>query len=144
MSPASKTMAWLIPTLGCAVAFGVWGIFGKLALRSLTWGDMLVATAVVYLVLAVILVAAGKAGIHPGADLGWALAAGLSGAVALVLFYLAVETGHDIATIVAISGSYPALTVILAAIVFGDPITLTKLAGVGLVVSGIVVLSLKG
>jgi transporter family protein len=137
-------MAWLLPTLGSAIAFGVWGIFGKLALRSLSWGDVLVATAVVYALTAAVLAATGRAGIHLGGDFGWALATGVCGAVALVCFYVAVGSGYDVGTIVAISGSYPAITVVLAAVFLGDALTMSKVVGVVLVLGGLVLLSING
>jgi uncharacterized membrane protein len=137
-------MAWLLPTFGYVIALGVWGIAAKLALRTLSWGDVLAATALVYAVVAGALATTGRAGFHSGRDLWWALGAGLCGAVALVCFYAALDSGRDVGTIVGISAAYPTVTVLLAALFLGDAITLTKLAGVALVIGGIVLLSVKG
>jgi bacterial/archaeal transporter family protein len=143
VSLRAKTMSWLPLTFGAVLAFGVWGVASKLALRSLSWGSVLGCTACVYLIATVILASSGKVGIHIGRDLGWAIVAGACGAIALVCFYGAISAGGDVSTVAAISAVYPAVTFILAVLFLGDSLTLTKAAGIALVVGGVVLLSVK-
>jgi bacterial/archaeal transporter family protein len=137
-------MAWLLPTLGYIFALGVWGIASKLALRTLSWEDVMVATALVYALAALLLMSTGRGGIHLDRDFGWALGAGLCGVIAVFCFYAALGSGRDVSTIVGVSAAYPAVTLILAALFLDDGITLAKVAGVSLVIGGVVLLSLKG
>jgi uncharacterized membrane protein len=136
-------MSWLPLTFGAVLAFGVWGVAGALALRSLSWASVLGCTALVYVVTTAILASSGKVGIHIGRDLGWAIVAGACGAIALMCFYGAIGAGGNVSTVAAISAVYPAVTFILAVLFLGDTFTLTKVAGVALVVGGVVLLSVK-
>lgn len=133
-------MAWLIPTLGYVVVLGVWGVAGKLALRSLSWGDALVVTAVVYGLAAIVLLVIGRAGVRFESNTWWALLAAVCVVSALVCFYLALESG-EASKVVPISAAYPALTLVLAAIFLGEDISLIKVGGLALVVGGVVLLS---
>jgi bacterial/archaeal transporter family protein len=133
-------MAWLIPTLGCAVALGVWGVAGKLALRSLAWGDLLLINAVIYALAAIVLLAIGRAGVHLESNSWWALLAAVSTVSALVLFYLALEAG-EATKVVPITAAYPAVTLVLAAILLAENVSLVKVGGMALVVVGVIVLS---
>lgn len=136
-------MSWFPLTLGSLFAFGVWGIASNLALRSLSWASVLGCTAFVYLIATVILASSGKVGIHLGRDLGWAIVAGACGAIALICFFGAISAGGDVSTVAAISAVYPAVTFIIAVLFLGESFTVTRVAGVALVVSGVVLLSLK-
>lgn len=133
-------MAWLIPTIGCAVALGVWGVAGKLALRSLAWGDLLVINAAIYLIAAIVLLALGRAGVHLESNSWWALLAAFSTVGALVLFYLALE-GAEVSKVVPITAAYPAVTLVLSAIFLAEDVSLVKVGGMVLVVGGVIVLS---
>ena len=133
-------MAWLIPTIGYVVALGVWGVAGKLALRSLSWGDVLVVTAVVYGLTAIVLLALGRAGVRFEANTWWALVAAVCVVSALVFFYLALESG-EASKVVPISAAYPAVTLVLSAIFLAEDVSLIKVGGLALVIGGVVLLS---
>lgn len=133
-------MAWLIPTLGYVVALGVWGIAGKLALRTLSWGDVLVVTAAVYAVTAIVLLVIGRAGVRIESNTWWALLAAVCVVSALVFFYLALE-GGEASKVVPVSAAYPAVTLVLSAIFLSENISLTKIGGLLLVIGGVIVLS---
>jgi transporter family protein len=133
-------MAWLIPTIGYVVALGVWGVAGKLALRSLSWGDVLVVTAVVYGLTAIVLLALGRGGVRFEANTWWALVAAVCVVSALIFFYLALESG-EASKVVPISAAYPAVTLVLSAIFLAESISLVKVGGLVLVIGGVVLLS---
>ncbi len=134
------TLAWLIPTLGYVVALGVWGIAGKLALRTLSWGDVLVVTAVVYSLTAIVLLAIGRAGVQIESNTWWALVAAVCVVSALVFFYLALE-GGEASKVVPVSAAYPAVTLVLSAIFLSENISPAKVGGLLLVIGGVIVLS---
>jgi bacterial/archaeal transporter family protein len=133
-------MAWLIPTLGYVVALGVWGVAGKLALRSLSWGDVLVWTAVVYGLTAIVLLLIGRAGVQLESNTWWALLAAVCVVSALICFYLALESG-EASKVVPISAAYPAVTLVLSAIFLAEDVSLLKVGGLVLVIGGVVLLS---
>lgn len=122
------------------VALGVWGVAGKLALRSLSWGDVLVVTAVVYGLTAIVLLALGRAGVRFEANTWWALVAAVCVVSALVFFYLALESG-EASKVVPISAAYPAVTLVLSAIFLAEDVSLIKVGGLALVIGGVVLLS---
>lgn len=68
----------------------------------------------------------------------------LLGAVVAVLlaqaFYFKALQGGNIGQIVPIVGAYPLVSTILASVFLGEPLTLTRGLGVGLVVVGIILL----
>jgi len=130
----------MIPTIGYVVALGVWGVAGKLALRSLSWGDVLVVTAVVYGLTAIVLLALGRGGVRFEANTWWALVAAVCVVSALVFFYLALESG-EASKVVPISAAYPAVTLVLSAIFLAEDVSLIKVGGLALVIGGVVLLS---
>lgn len=60
----------------------------------------------------------------------------LASFVAQILFYTSLK-GGDISRVVPISGSYPMISFLLGVMLFGEPVTMGKLAGVGFVILGI-------
>lgn len=84
-------------------------------MRALSWGDVLVVTAAVYSLTAIVLVAIGRAGAHLESNTWWALLAAVCVVSALILFYLALE-GAEASKVVPVSAAYPAVTLVLSAI----------------------------
>ncbi len=134
-------MTWLPLTLGYVLALGIVGVTSKLALRSLVWQDLLLLTAIVYGLTAAALVAAGRAGLHWQLDSAWALVSAICVVSALIFLYTALGTG-EASKVVPVSAAYPAVTVVLSALVLAEEVTLVKLAGMALVIGGVVALSL--
>jgi len=138
-----NTMAWLIPTLGYVAVLGIWGLTGKLALRTLSWQDVLLITAVAYAVVAVGLVALGQASFHTGdTNNWWAIASAACVISALIFIYIALGTG-EVSKVIPISAAYPAVAMLLAAIFLSEGLTPGKVAGALVVVGGVVLLSVS-
>jgi transporter family protein len=134
------TLRWLVPTLAYIVVAGALGVTSKLALRSLVWQDLILWVAVGYVSLAVIFVVRGVARPFGGPATPWAaLAAGLaiSGVIAL---YLALGSG-DASKVVPVSAAYPAVTLLLSALMLGERLSAARIGGMVLVVAGVVVLT---
>ncbi len=72
---------------------------------------------------------------------GWILALGgfLASFVGQIAFYNALKTG-EVSRVVAVAGAYPLLTFLLGITLFGESISLTKMAGVLCIVAGVWIL----
>jgi uncharacterized membrane protein len=133
-------MAWLAPTLYYVLSVGALGVTGKLALRHLHWPDLILWSGLGYVVVASFLLITGHTSIRVTAGSWWAM---LSAALAISgLIALYVALGHGDATKVsAISAAYPAVTLLLAAATLSEALTVARVAGVALVVVGVIVLT---
>jgi transporter family protein len=132
---------WLIPTLGYVVVVGALGVTSKLALRSVSWQAAIAATTAVYVVATIVFAALGQIKLgSSGIDLFWAFASGALAVCSLILLYLALGTG-EASKVVPISGAYPAVTLVLAALFLSEALTFGRAAGALLVIGGVVVLT---
>ena len=138
--PPTGMSAWLLPTLGYVVLVGSLGVFGKLALRGLSWQELLIWTAAAYAATALALLAFGGAGLRFEAHTWWAIAAAVCTVGSLILFYLALGNG-EASTVIPISAAYPAVTLILAALMLSEHVSLFKVGGMLLVIGGVIVLT---
>jgi len=128
-------VGWSVVALVC---WGVWAVLNKLALRSLDWGHLLVASWLIYTGAVVVLLAAR---VDPRAlvsrDGLIAVAAALTSLVAVTSFYLALRSG-PVATVTPLSSLYPAVTAVLAVLVLRESPSPVQWAGVALaIVAGI-------
>jgi transporter family protein len=132
---------WIIPTLYYVVAVGALGIFGKVALRTLQWPDMLLWTGVGYIAVAGILLALGKTRVAFVPGTFWAILAGATAISSLIALYLALGRGQ-VGTVSAVTAGYPVVTLVLAAVFLAEKLTLARGLGAALVVVGVAMLSL--
>ncbi len=135
-------MGWLLPTLGYILAVGALGVTGKLALRTLSWPDLILWTGVGYIVVATVLLAMGRTEVRLAEGWGWAALSGALAITGLVMLYLALGTGKA-STVAAVTAAYPVVTLLLAAAFLSEAVTVGRAVGVGLVVVGVVVLTLS-
>ena len=135
-------MSWLLPTLGYILAVGALGVTGKLALRTLSWPDLILWTGVGYIVVATVLLALGRTEVRLAEGSGWAAVSGALAITGLVMLYLALGTGKA-STVAAVTAAYPVVTLLLAAAFLSEAVTVGRAVGVGLVVVGVVVLTLS-
>lgn len=135
-------MPWIVPTLYYVVAVGALGIFGKVALRTLHWPDLLLWTGVGYVAVAGLLLALGKTRVAFVPGTFWAILAGATAISSLIALYLALGRGQ-VGTVSAISAAYPVVSLVLAAIFLAEDLTVARGLGAALVVGGVVVLSLS-
>jgi bacterial/archaeal transporter family protein len=131
---------WLAPALGYLVAVGALGITTKLALRTLSWQELLPWAAMAYLVAAVGMLAAEQTRVTAGPGTFWAIASGVLAVGGLVLLYSALSSG-DASKVVPVTAAYPAMTLVLSALVLSEPVSPGRIIGVLLVVGGVVVLT---
>ena len=140
--PLGVTASWLLPSLAYVVILGALGVTSKLAMRSLEWHDLLLWTAVAYGVFAVVMLLLGEASFRIDGNFGWAAISALIVPAALVLLYIAAGEG-EAGKVFTVTAAYPAVTVILAAILLSHPITADKRCRLLLDLDGIVLISVS-
>jgi bacterial/archaeal transporter family protein len=134
-------MSWFVPALGYVLALGALGVTSKLALKTLTWEDLLPWTLLAYGVAVAVLMAFGQAGWKWQSGTGWAVASAILAVAALILLYVALGRG-DASKVVPVTAAYPAATVVLSAVFLGENISLVRVLGLLMVIVGVVVLTL--
>jgi transporter family protein len=65
-----------------------------------------------------------------------AISALLGGIIGLVTYFHALKIG-DAAVVVSVTASYPLVTVLLATLVLGEPLSLSRVVGIALIASGV-------
>jgi bacterial/archaeal transporter family protein len=131
--------AWLLPTLGYVVTVGLLGVTSKLALRDMSWQELMLWLPIAYAAYAIGLAAIGTR-FPTGSGWGWAAASSACGGTALVLLSVALAKG-EASRVVPISSVYPLVTVVASVAFLSERFTLTRGVGTALVVLGVVLLS---
>lgn len=134
------TGSWLLPTLIYVFAIGALGVVGKRALATLAWPVLIVWMGVGYAITVTVLAAAGQVHLAFTGDTWWAIASATLAIGGLVLLYVALGTG-EASKVVPVSSAYPAVTLILSAIVLSEQLTVAGVVGVVLVIGGVVVVT---
>lgn len=133
-------MIWLLPTIVYVLAVGALGVTSKLALRTLQWPELILWTGAGYIIVAAILLATGRTSLRIAGGTGWAVASGALAIGGLIMLYVALGRG-DAGKVIAISAGYPAVTLVLAAVFLSESLSVTRVVGVGLVIGGVVLLT---
>jgi transporter family protein len=134
-------VSWLAPSIGYVFVVAAMGILSKLALRTLTWQELLTWAMVAYVVAVAAMLATGTSHFAGGTGGAWALGAGVCAVGGLALLNIALSHG-EASRVIPVSAAYPAATLVLSAIFLSDQITLARVSGMALVVVGVIVLSL--
>lgn len=133
-------MGWVLPIMWYVVALGAVGVTTKLALRTLSWQDLILWVGVGYVLVAGILLALGQAKWRFVGDTSWALVT--TGLVISSLIALYIALGNaEASKVIPVSAAYPAVTLFLSALVLSERVSVARVAGAGLVVVGVVVLT---
>jgi uncharacterized membrane protein len=131
---------WILPTIAYIVILGTGGVTAKLALRTISWEQLVLWVPVAYIVFSVLLVAFKGARFPLGVGGGWAAATAFAASSALILFFYALTKGPA-SQVTPATSAYPVVTVIGSALFLGEKITLVRGVGTALVVLGVVLLS---
>jgi bacterial/archaeal transporter family protein len=132
--------SWILPAALYVLLLAATGITSKLALRTVSWEQMVLWVPIAYAVFAAGLVATRGTRLPLGAGGGWAALTAVFAAAALGLFFLALSKG-DASQVVPATSAYPALTLFGAAIFLSETITLPRILGTALVIGGVVLIS---
>ena len=131
---------WIAPTLGYIVLLGAAGVTAKLALRTISWQQLVLWVPLLYIAYAVGFVVIGGTRFPLGVGGAWAAATAFGASTALVLFFYALTKGPA-SQVTPASSAYPIVTVIGSALFLSEKITLIRGVGTALVVAGVVLLS---
>lgn len=123
--------SWIPPALATFVFWGVWALLPKLAIRYIDPRSAIIYQAIGVATVAFIL--AASLAFKPAWDWRGASLAALTGMLGFTgaIFYLFALTRGPVGLIAVSTALYPGLTVLLAWLFLGEPVTLRQ--GVGLV-----------
>jgi transporter family protein len=136
------TARWLVPTAIYVLTVGAIGVTGQLALRTLRWQDLLVWTAIGYVLVAAVIVIQGQADLGLSRANGWAALSAAMAIAGLIAFYVAVGHG-EVSKVVPITATYPAVTLVLSALFLSESVTLLRWVGTALVIGGVALISIS-
>jgi uncharacterized membrane protein len=131
---------WLPPTIAYILILGAGGVTAKLALRTISWQQLVLWVPVAYIVFSALLVIFKGARLPLGVGAGWAAVTGFAAAAALILFLYAL-TKAPASQVTPATSAYPVVTVIGSALFLSEKITLMRGLGTALVIAGVVLLS---
>ena len=131
---------WILPALAYVVLLGAGGVTAKLALRTISWQQLVLWVPIAYLVVSAGLLLLGGTRFPLGAGGAWAAATAVCASSALVLFFYALTKGPA-SQVTPATSAYPVITVIGSALFLAEKITLVRGIGTALVVLGVVLLS---
>lgn len=135
---------WLVYALMTAFLWGLWGFFSKLAARSLSVPDILLAWAIGQLLLLTVYLVPFLKEMHfrwTSIDFIYAFLSGLVMIAGILLFYRSLSIG-ELTPIVLITASYPLITLFLSVILLKEPVSFLKIVGAFLAVTGICLISI--
>jgi transporter family protein len=137
----SRLMAgWVMPTLGYVLVLGAAGVTAKLALRTITWEQLVLWVPLAYAAFSIAFVVFKGATFPLGVGGAWAAVTALAASSALILFFYALTKGSA-SQVTPVSSAYPVITLIGSALFLSEKITLVRGAGTALIVAGVVLLS---
>jgi transporter family protein len=131
---------WALPALGYVLILGAGGVTAKLALRTISWEQLVLWVPIAYAVFSLLLVAFRGATFPLGVGGAWAAATAFAASSALILFFYALTKG-EASQVTPVTSAYPVVTVVGAALFLSEKITLVRGIGTALVVAGVVLLS---
>ena len=130
---------WLPPTIAYILILGAGGVTAKLALRTITWEQLVLWVPVAYIVFSAFLLIKGTT-FPLGVGGGWAAATAFAASSALILFFYALTKGPA-SQVTPATSIYPVVTVIGSVLFLAEKFTVARGVGTGLVVAGVVLLS---
>jgi len=132
--------AWVPPTIAYILVLGAGGVTAKLALRTISWEQLVLWVPVAYIVFSAVLLIFRGARFPLGVGGGWAAATAFAASSALILFFYALTKGPA-SQVTPATSAYPIVTVIGSAAFLSEKLTLVRGLGTALVVAGVVLLS---
>jgi uncharacterized membrane protein len=131
---------WIPPTIAYIVILGAGGVTAKLALRTVTWEQMVLWLPIAYVLFSVIFVIFRGTTFPVGVGGAWAAVTALAASSALILFFYALTKGPA-SQVTPATSAYPIVTVVGSAWFLSEQITLVRGLGTALVVAGVILVS---
>lgn len=133
-------LLWSLPTI---LGWGLYGVFAKLGtarigLQAILWYQVaMLITIVVFLVATRNIV---PLNLDP-AGVAFGVATGVANFIAVVALFSSLERGFPVNIVYPLTALYPLVTVLVAMLFLGEPMTVLRAAGVILAVVAIALLS---
>lgn len=136
--------SWLPWGLLALLTWGLWGLFPKLAVQSMSPESAILYEAIGAALAGVTIAALTATRLE--FDASGAIYAGLTGATAILggWFYLCAAARADITSVVILTAMYPALTVLFAWIFIKEPVGARHLLALALALSATLVVAWEG
>lgn len=136
--------SWLSSALMTMLLWGLWGFFGKLAARTVAPQNATFLSVIGWAVSLPFLYLFFRR--YQTMDWGdpnyyYAFLTGVLGSLGGLFYYFALARG-EASRVVAVTATYPLVTVILAAVILHEPLTWPRLLGLALALGGIYFLSI--
>jgi len=131
---------WILPVIAYIVLLGAGGVTAKLALRTISWQQLVLWVPIAYVVVSAGLMVLGGTRFPLGGGGAWAAATAVCVSFALVLFFYALTKGPA-SQVAPATSAYPIVTVIGSAVFLAEKLTLVRGIGTALVVLGVVLIS---
>src|SRR5256885_16917790 len=116
---------WILPALAYVVLLGAGGVTAKLALRTITWQQLVLWVPIAYIVVSAGLVLLGGTRFPLGGGGAWAAATAVCASAALVLFFYALTKG-PVSQVTPATSAYPIWTVIGSGLFLWRTLTLAR------------------
>lgn len=125
--------AWLVPTIGALLCWGLWGFIPKLTTRYLDSKSAIVFEVVGAIVLGIVMLSSlhFRPDTHPK-GVALAITTGMLGFLGAFCFLNALTKG-PVTLVATISAFYPVISIALAMVVFQETVTLRQ--GIGIVLA---------
>jgi transporter family protein len=123
--------------------WGIWGLFGKLATRTVTSKNLILLGVIgaVFIYPIYFLMFHKNFRFEPKTiDYYYGILAGIIGSTGAIFFYLALAKG-EASRVVVMTALYPAITVLLSFVLLREPLSVYKIIGIVLAITGIFFLS---
>jgi len=131
---------WVPPTIAYILILGAGGVTAKVALRHITWEQMVLWLPIAYIVFCILLIAFRGASFPVGVGGAWAAVTAFAASSALILFFYALTKGPA-SRVTPATSAYPIVTVIGSALFLAERLTVARGIGTALVILGVVLLS---
>ena len=131
---------WVLPTILYIVILGAGGVTAKLALRTISWEQLVLWVPISYAVFSLVFVIFKATAFPFGVGGWWAAATAFCASSSMILFFYALTKG-EASQVTPVTSAYPVVTVIGSALFLAEKITLVRGLGTALVVAGVVLLS---
>jgi len=120
---------WLVSAILSLLIYGLWGFFPKIAVTFINPQSALIFEVVGAIIVG--MAALAWSGFRPQLQPTGVLFAVLTGIAGMLgtLFYFAAASKGKISVVVSLTALYPLITIILAAIILREPITVKQIFG---------------
>ncbi len=134
-------MNWLILSFCTLIGWGLWGVFIKIASKTLEWYQTFILGTGVSIIFSIILYSTYKPDINiVNKGSLFAILSTIVSSIAFITFYLAMQK-KSASIIVPLTSLYPAVTVILSFLFLKEKITLSQFIGIIFAIIAVVLIS---